>query len=464
MNHLIDQVLLTKYDVSGPRYTSYPTARQFHSQFGEGDYRWHIEHSNQDPVPKPLSLYLHIPFCKALCYYCGCHKIITQNRSKILTYLDALHKEIKNQASLFDPDREVRQVHLGGGTPTYLYTAEIQQLLNTIKQYFKLAPMPDCEMGIEIDPRTTDKVDIEVLANMGFNRMSFGVQDFDRQVQVAINRLQDKDQTLELLYTARSAGVASLSVDLIYGLPKQTQQSFVETLKAIIAAHPDRIALYNYAHMPSIIKAQKMIQENDLPEAEAKLELLNLSIDTLTAAGYCHIGMDHFALPSDPLSRSLDKGELHRNFQGYSTHGDCDIIGFGASAISRVGDAFSQNHKNLLDYQRCIKNQRLATQRGYSLSADDRIRAAVIQHIMCSHILNFKDFGRAHHIIFKQYFQRELEQLKPMSDDQLLIITEDKLQITARGRLLLRNIAMIFDAYLPQNNSADNCIQFSKVL
>ncbi len=461
----IDQALLKKYNINGPRYTSYPTAKEFSESVSSESYHWHVEDSNQDPIPKPLSLYLHIPFCKSLCYYCGCHKVITQNTSKAQNYLDTLHKEIELQAKLFAKDREVKQIHLGGGTPTYFNTADIHKILDTIENHFNLTPISQREFGIEIDPRTTTTTDIKRLALMGFNRMSFGIQDFDRDVQIAINRIQDKDETIDLLKAARSAGTKSLSVDLIYGLPKQTADSFAKTLEEIIKVKPDRIALYNYAHMPQTIKSQKLINDEDIPSAKVKLALLTLSIDTLTAVGYRHIGMDHFALPDDPLSQSLEQGTLHRNFQGYSTHGDCDIIGFGVSAISKVGDIFSQNYKKLFDYQNRIQQKSLAIEKGCSLSIDDKIRAAVIQHIMCSQTLDINAFNRTHSIIFECYFKKEIEKLSPMINDGLLIITPEKLKITEKGRLLLRNIAMAFDTYLSEKLSKDeNLIKFSKVL
>lgn len=464
MKNNIDHILLSKYNISGPRYTSYPTALQFADQFSAEDYRRSAELSNQALKAKPLSLYIHIPFCESLCYYCGCHKVITQNRDKVRDYLDSLHREIQLQSKLFDSCREVKQIHLGGGTPTYLSTAEIKQLVVHIQKHFTLSVLSECEMGIEIDPRTSCESDIRQLARMGFNRMSFGIQDFDPQVQAAINRIQSKDQTLKLLATARQSGVESLSVDLIYGLPKQTVHGFADTLSTIVETRPDRIALYNYAHMPQRIKSQKLIKQDDLPSPEHKLELLCLSIETLTEAGYCHIGMDHFALPDDPLSRSLEHGGLHRNFQGYSTHGDCDIIGMGVSAISKIGDSFGQNIKSLTRYQEYINCGQLAIERGYVLSQDDQLRAAIIQAIMCSATVDFNVLTQTFGMDFDVYFKHELEQLMPMVDGGLVVLTDQSIRVTEKGRLLLRNIAMTFDAYLPTNQSADNGIGFSKVL
>ncbi|MFT5421320.1 MAG: oxygen-independent coproporphyrinogen-3 oxidase [Candidatus Endobugula sp.] len=461
----ISQALLKKYNVSGPRYTSYPTALQFDPLFTEKHYRWHIEDSNQHPIPKPISLYLHIPFCHSLCYYCGCHKFITRNAKKVNTYLAALHKEINLQAALFDNDREIKQIHFGGGTPTYLGAEQIAHLLYTIKQNFTLAKKTDLEISIEIDPRGMNASDIQALADIGFNRMSFGVQDFDHQVQIAINRVQDKDLTLELLQAARSANIQSISTDIIYGLPKQTHDSFKATLETIVNARPDRIALYNYAHMPDRIKSQKLIHATDLPSSDEKLALMELSIETLTAADYLHIGMDHFALAKDPLSRSLKQKKLQRNFQGYSTHGDCDTIGLGVSAISQINDGYSQNDKSLDIYNSSIKNNRLAVARGYALTQDDQLRAAVIQQLMCQRTVNFEEFNHLYHIHFITYFQTELNNLSPMIEDKLLTLNKQGLQITNKGCLFLRNIAMVFDAYLSTKDPSDEqSLRFSKVL
>lgn len=458
----IDKMLLQKYGVNGPRYTSYPTALQFHSQFNETTYRQHVDKSNQYPLPKPLSLYLHIPFCHSLCYYCGCHKFITHDSGRVNQYLNSLHHEIRLQAALFDKDREVKQVHLGGGTPTFLDTKQLEQLLNTIKANFTLSS--DVEMGIEIDPRTTDSNDIIALHKMGFNRMSFGVQDFDNNVQIAIHRVQDQQHTTTLLQDARRAGVKSISVDIIYGLPRQTLASFKKTVDIITRARPDRVALYHYAHMPERIKSQNLIKESDLPSSDEKLEILELSINALREAGYKHIGMDHFALPDDPLSLSLENGGLHRNFQGYSTHGDCDIIGFGASAISRVNDSYSQNEKYLKRYQKLIQQQSLAMVKGYSLSADDEIRADVIQKIMCQREIKFSEVSQKHHIYFEQYFFSELTELKTMVVDGLVRISDSGFYITDKGCLLLRNVAMVFDRYLVDQREQKQRLYFSKAL
>ncbi len=457
-----DKAMLQKYGVNGPRYTSYPTALQFHSQFGEDCYKKHADKSNQYLLPKPLSLYLHIPFCHSLCYYCGCHKFVTHDSGRVNHYLNSLHHEIRLQAKLFDKDREVRQIHFGGGTPTFLETEALQQLINTIKANFTIGS--DVEMAIEIDPRTTDTQDVLDLKAMGFNRMSFGIQDFDEQVQVAINRVQDKKHSLDLLQAARAAGVESISVDIIYGLPKQSLPSFQKTLDTMSAIRPDRIALYHYAHIPERIKSQQLIMTSDLPGSDEKLDILEGSIQALSEAGYLHIGMDHFALPDDPLSLSLKEGKLHRNFQGYSTHGDCDIIGLGVSAISRINDSYSQNEKLLKRYQKRIHQHGLAIAKGYSLSSDDEIRADVIQRIMCQRSINFAEVSQKYHIYFEQYFYSELEQLKEMQKDGLLSIGLEGVTINDKGCVLLRNIAMVFDAYLRHQKEQNQPLYFSKAL
>lgn len=460
---IIDKEMIIKYDVKGPRYTSYPTALQFHSLFTEDKYRWFVNDSNQHFIPKPLSLYLHIPFCKSLCYYCGCHKFITSNHDKVEKYLNSIKREIELQAKLFDKDRDLKQIHFGGGTPTYLTIGQLQELLQTIKENFTPSKH-DLEIAIEVDPRTTDINDIHLMAELGINRMSFGVQDFDKEVQVAINRIQGRQQTLELLQAARQAGVKSISTDIIYGLPKQTTQSFKKTLNTIIDARPDRVALYNYAHIPDKIKSQTLIATNAIPSSNEKLELMCMSIQSLTDAGYQHIGMDHFALPEDALSISLEKGTLHRNFQGYSTHGDCDIIGIGVSAISRVNETYSQNDKELNSYHAKVKKDKLPIIKGYALSEEDQICSDVIQEIMCRKYVNFVEFSYKHQINFSYYFHQELAQLKPMINDGLITVTEEEFTVTSKGRLFLRNIAMAFDTYLMNQGTILENTTYSQVL
>ncbi len=454
----IDKTLFKKYNVHGPRYTSYPPATQFTKDFTQQDYYWHVESSNEDPLPKPLSIYIHLPFCNALCYYCGCHKFIAPQTSTVMSYLDNLKHEIKMQAALFNDDRQVQQIHLGGGTPTYLSTEYIQSLIKTIKENFTLSNRYDFECAIEIDPRTTSNEDIKDLVEIGFNRMSFGVQDFDPAVQKAINRVQSKEEVTSRLQAARDAGIESISVDLIYGLPKQNIESFNQTLESIIAIKPERIALYNYAHMPDLIKSQRLINAKELPDTNTKVELMAMSIQKLLDAGYIHIGMDHFALPSDSLSESLINHTLHRNFQGYSTHGDCDLIGFGVSAISHIGDCYSQNTKIISEYKDAIESGTHPIIRGYNLSKADAIRTDAIQQLMCNRSLNLDKFGYIHAIDTKYYFAKELQALSVMATEGLVEIDNHTIKITDNGCLFLRNIAMVFDDYLQSapNNGSDN--------
>lgn len=445
---ILENGLLEKYGVHGPRYTSYPTAPHFSTEFGEQQYAEHVLVSNDNPVPKPLSLYVHIPFCNSLCYYCGCNKIITPDQSKAEVYLDYLYREIALHGKLYNGDRLVEQIHFGGGTPNFLSVNQLEEVMEVLAQHFHFGLPGNMEVGIEIDPRVVNVEDVKRLVGIGFNRISVGVQDFDLAVQQAVNRVQSKQQVLDVMAAARESAVKSISVDLIYGLPEQTVASFNQTLDEIIAAKPDRIALYHYAHMPQAITAQKMIDERTLPSADTKLAIFDSCMQRLQQAGYVYIGMDHFALPEDSLAQGLKTGDLHRNFQGYSTHADCDIVGFGVSAISRIDDAYSQNQRNLSAYMKDIDGQHLPIQHGLSLNADDRLRSDVIQHIMCDGKVSFKTIGELHHIYFDQYFAQEIEGLKPLQEDGLLLLDANSFEVTEKGRLFLRNIAMIFDAHL----------------
>lgn len=452
---------IQRYGVSGPRYTSYPTAMQFHERFGADEYAWAVDHSNEDPVPKPLSLYVHIPFCHSLCYYCGCHKIITHNQKRVENYVADLDKEIRLRSLGFNAERELRQIHFGGGTPTYIALADIDRLLIQIRKSFKVSD-EGSEIAIEIDPRKVDPARLDRLYSMGVNRMSFGVQDFDRTVQKAVNRLQDEDHTLALIDHAKNLGV-SVSVDLIYGLPHQGMKSFMHTIDSILRVRPGRIALYHYAHMPLRIKAQRLIKGDDLPNTETKTALFCESIQRLEAAGYIHVGMDHFALPDDDLIQSAKQGALHRNFQGYSTHGDCDLIGIGVSAISKIGDSFSQNTKQTKFYHETLATDRFPIEKGYRLDSDDVIRADLIQNLMCRKGVNYAFFGAKHQIVMRQYFAAELIALLPLAKDGLIQLDPFGFTVTELGVVLLRNIAMVFDYHL---STADVGGQnrFSKVL
>ena len=450
-DQLFNRPLVEKYDRPGPRYTSYPTAPQFHSAFAEDDYRAAAERSNRVALPKPLSVYVHIPFCRSLCYYCACNKIITHNTERAAEYLDWLKQEIQVQGALFDETRRMTQLHLGGGTPTYLSNAQLGDLMAALDAAFHFAPVEEREFSLEVDPRTVTPAQIHELHELGFNRLSFGVQDFDPDVQKAVNREQSEEQVFELVQAARDAGFQSISVDLIYGLPLQTVASFDTTLDKIIALRPDRLATYSYAHLPELFKAQRLIRPEDMPPPERKIELLELTIRRLTAAGYVYIGMDHFALPEDELTLAKEKGTLQRNFQGYSTHADCDMIGLGITSIGKVGDSYSQNVKETAQYQARLEAGRLPVMRGYRLNDDDRLRRDVINTLMCHGRLDFAEFEARHDIVFGEYFAEALTQLQEMADDGLLTMEDSAIEVLPAGRLMMRNMAMAFDAYLKPN-------------
>ena len=450
MGHVptFDRALVEKYDRPGPRYTSYPTAPQFHSAFAMDDYQAAATRSNQGAQVKPLSIYIHIPFCKSLCYYCACNKIITQKTHRAVEYLDYLKREIAMQAALFDKSRKLTQLHLGGGTPTYLTGEQLGELMDHLRQQFNLDESDNHEFSIEVDPRTIDIARIAELRAQGFNRLSFGVQDFDEKVQAAVNRLQSEQQVYDLVAAARAAKFKSVSVDLIYGLPLQTVASFDTTLSKIIALRPDRIAAYSYAHLPELVRAQRLILREDMPPPERKLELLELTIARLTAAGYVYIGMDHFALPDDELVIAREKGTLQRNFQGYSTHAQCDLIGLGVSSIGMVADSYSQNVKELSQYYARIDQGLLPVHRGYRLNDDDRLRREVIVDLMCHGRIDFAKIERNHGIVFVEYFADALAKLAEPVADGLVQISDDAVLLLPQGQLMMRNVAMAFDAYL----------------
>ncbi|MBS8270813.1 oxygen-independent coproporphyrinogen III oxidase [Halomonas litopenaei] len=441
------RALVEKYDRPGPRYTSYPTAPHFHDGFGVADYRQAVERSQQGE-PKPLSVYVHVPFCESLCYYCACSKIITHNRERAADYLALLKREIALQAALFDESRELNQLHLGGGTPTFLSNDQLKGLIDALARHFRFAPEQRREFSLEVDPRTVTPAQIHELREMGFNRLSFGVQDFDPLVQKAVNRVQSEAQVAALVDAARDAGFASVSVDLIYGLPLQTRDSFDATLAEVVALRPDRIAAYSYAHLPSLFKAQRLIRDEDMPPPGRKLELLELTIERLTQAGYIYIGMDHFALPEDELSRARHDGTLQRNFQGYSTHAQCDMIGLGVTSIGKVGDAYSQNVKTTAEYAEHLEAGRLPVLRGYRLSDEDQLRAELITSLMCHGEVRFAEFEARHAIDFRTHFASALDQLDEMQADGLIEIKQQALRVLPAGRLMMRNVAMAFDAYL----------------
>ncbi|MET0090112.1 MAG: oxygen-independent coproporphyrinogen III oxidase [Candidatus Thiodiazotropha sp.] len=461
MDHttLFDLDLIAKYDQSGPRYTSYPTAVQFHEGFGEEEYRTIARESNASG--SPLSLYFHIPFCDTVCFYCACNKVATKDRSMASGYLARVYEELRMQSELFDSSRVVTQLHWGGGTPTFISHDEMRELVGKTRQYFNLLDDDSGEYSIEIDPREAQGDTIKLLRELGFNRMSLGVQDFEPTVQKAVNRIQSKEETLQVLQAARDEGFRSISIDLIYGLPFQTLESFSSTLDQILEVDPDRLSVFNYAHLPSRFKPQRRIDEKDLPLPQEKLDILQMTIDKLSSAGYVYVGMDHFAKPNDELVLAQENGTLYRNFQGYSTHSDCDLIGLGATSIGMVGPSYAQNMRSLDEYYQRIDAGRLAVFRGVALNRDDLIRRDVITRLICHYTLSMNDVEKTWEMNFRDYFAAELGQLQEMQADGLLSIEADRIVVQPRGRLLIRNICMKFDHYLGSTASQGS---FSKVI
>ena len=450
MNHQIvfDAELLRRYDKSGPRYTSYPTAVQFHTRFTEMDYRTQAGRTNAVVPPRPLSLYFHLPFCDTVCFYCGCNKVVTKDRKRASPYLGRLHREIAMQAELFDPGRTVEQLHWGGGTPTFISHEEIQELMNVTREHFRLRDDDQGEYGIEVDPREVRPETLALLRRLGFNRLSMGVQDFEPAVQKAVNRIQSEAETFAVLNQARTLGFRSINMDLIYGLPHQTVESFGRTLEKIIDAGPDRLSVFNYAHLPEMFKPQRRIRAEDLPSPQEKLNILQLTIERLTQAGYVYIGMDHFARPDDELAVAQRHGTLYRNFQGYSTHAECDLVAMGMTAIGMVGDCYSQNLKTLDNYYAAIDAGKLPVMRGVRLDADDTLRRAVITQLICHFTLDFAAVERAYGIRFADYFAAELTELNVMQQDGLIEMDAESIRVQPAGKLLIRNICMLFDRYL----------------
>lgn len=439
-----DARLLGRYDVNGPRYTSYPSALQFHDAFGAEDYARAAAQSKR--TGKPLSLYLHVPFCDTVCFYCACTKIVTNNRAHADAYVERLHAEIGRQASLLGAGRALAQMHWGGGTPTFLSLEQIASLVDAIARRFVMTHDDDAEYAIEIDPRSAGPASIRALRALGFNRLSIGVQDFDPRVQEAIHRVQPRALVEAAIDAARSSGFRSVNFDLIYGLPYQTPESFSSTLDAVIEMAPERLSVFSYAHLPQQFKMQRCLPDA-LPDGPQKLALLQTIVARLTAAGYVHIGMDHFARPDDELARAQAAGTLHRNFQGYSTRADCDLVGVGMSAIGRVGDSYAQNAKTLRDYYDAIDAGGLAIARGVRLDDDDRIRRDVISRVMCHMSLDFGAIEQAHAIEFAAYFASELGELADLAADGLVAIDEHGLRVLPAGRLLVRVVAQVFDRY-----------------
>ncbi len=454
-----DEELIKRYDGRGPRYTSYPTALQFSERLGEREYRANALGSNAGGAP--LSLYVHIPFCHSLCYYCGCNKIVTRNQARVERYMEMLHKEILMQSELFDRTRRTEQLHFGGGTPTYLDHGQMDELMASLRRAFNFDDSNAREFSIEVDPRTVDADGIRYLTDLGFNRLSLGIQDFDPTVQEAVNRMQSYDEVSRLVKAARTASFKSISFDLIYGLPHQNVASFDATLDRVIGLRPDRLAVYNYAHLPDRFKGQRMINADDIPAPSTKLDILHHTIDRLAECGYVYIGMDHFALPEDELVQARGDGTLQRNFQGYSTHGGCDLIGLGVSSISSIGNVYAQNAVTTMEYETLIEDGHLPVKKGVAVDDDDLLRAEVIQALMCYDRLDFDAFDASHGIEFRDYFESEIERLQPLASDELIEVDADGISITAKGRLLLRCIAMVFDRHL---NEIDTDKRFSRAI
>lgn len=456
---VIDPVLIRKYDVSGPRYTSYPTADRFVGAFGEGTYKHWLARRNSGGISQPLSVYVHLPFCNTICYYCACNKVVTRDRSKSARYIQYLEKEIGLVGSLLEGDHRISQMHWGGGTPTFLAREEMRALCNAINVQFDRSD--DCECSIEVDPRSVEPGMMAYLAELGFNRVSIGVQDFDPAVQKAVHRIQPESVTRRVIEEARAAGFRSVSLDLIYGLPKQSFDSFNATIDQVLALDPDRIALYSYAHLPNRFKPQRSIAVAELPSAETKLQILTLAIGRLTGAGYCYIGMDHFAKPGDDLAVAQRQGRLQRNFQGYSTYPECDMLGFGVSAIGRVGPTYSQNLKDLDEYYAALDGGHLPVAGGIVLIGDDLVRRAVIQALACQFRLSFEPIERAYQLDFRSYFASELQELKRLEQDGLVELQPEGIVVTSKGRLLVRIVCMVFDRYLREGRQQ---ARYSKVM
>ena len=457
----ISENLLTRFDVSGPRYTSYPTADRFVEAFTADDYSQALaqRRSGAAALALPLSLYVHIPFCESLCYYCACNKIITKHHDKAATYLRYLSREVDLHTARMGTGQTVSQLHLGGGSPTFLSDAELRELMGMLRRNFHLAP--GGEYSIEVDPRTIDAQRLDTLAELGFNRLSFGVQDFDPAVQKAVHRVQPAEQVFALVEAARARGFESINVDLIYGLPQQSPESFDRTLAQVNQLRPDRIALYAYAHLPERFKPQRRIATVELPSAGAKVSMLSRSLAAFIGAGYVYVGMDHFALPEDSLAVAKRQGRLHRNFQGYSTQPDCDLIALGVSAIGRIGATYSQNAKTLDEYYDYLDQGRFPVVRGLAVTRDDLVRRAVIMALMCQGQLQFESINLAYLVDFKNYFASEMVALQGLAEQGMVVVDDAGIQVTAQGWFFVRAVAMVFDKYLQTDRTR---ARFSKII
>ncbi len=458
-----DPDLMRRYDREGPRYTSYPTALQFREGLDPAIYQAAAAASAGALDGSPLSIYVHIPFCQSPCFYCGCNKIVTRQWHRADPYVEDLIAEIGMRSPMFDRGREVEQLHFGGGTPTFLSLQLLRHLLDEIGRNFRLTAAATRDYSIEIDPRTVDEQYLQTLTEFGFNRISLGVQDFDPDVQRAVNRIQSVESVERLLVRARELGLRSINFDLIYGLPRQTLATFAATLDRVIGLRPDRLAVYGYAHMPRVFKGQRQIKSSDLPDARMRLALLQLAVNKLTEAGYVYIGMDHFALPTDSLALAQRDGTLHRSFQGYTTHASRDLVSFGVSAIGQVGNLYIQNYKLLPQYTDAVRRGVLPSQRGVTMSADDVLRRDVIQQVMCHGDIDVAATEARYGIAFDDYFDASLDRLQTLIEDGLVVRSPGHIRLTSSGRLLMRNVAMVFDAYSRPVDSA-NAPQLSRVI
>ena len=455
---VFDPDLIKRHDKSGPRYTSYPTAVQFHDGFNETEYRRVAQATNAGS--NALSLYFHIPFCDTVCFYCGCNKVVTKDRSKAAPYLDRVYKELAMQGELFDSSRMVDQLHWGGGTPTFISPQEMRELMDNTRKHFNLHDDDTGEYSIEIDPREVTPATIGLLRELGFNRMSLGVQDFDPMVQKAVNRIQTEAETMAALEGARQVGFKSISIDLIYGLPLQNVSNFSRTLDKILEVDPDRLSVFNYAHLPEMFKPQRRINEAELPSASMKLDILQMTIERLTSAGYVYIGMDHFAKPNDELAIAQRSGQLYRNFQGYSTHAECDLVGLGVTSIGKVGNTYSQNVRTMDEYYAQIDAGHIPVFRGVELDDDDVLRRDVITRLICNFGLDKRAIESEYGLVFTDYFAFELPELDQLQSDGLIVTDADSITVLPAGHLLIRNVCMVFDKYLRGSVAK----RFSKVI
>ena len=459
---VLTEAMLRRLDQPGPRYTSYPTADRFVEAFGASEYRQALQQRASGAYvggTPPLSLYVHIPFCESVCYYCACNKVITKHHERAADYLDVLTQEVALHTAVLGRGQSVSQLHLGGGSPTFLSDAELSRLMLMLREAFRLTP--GAEISIEVDPRTADAQRLQHLATLGFNRLSFGVQDVDDEVQKAVHRVQPFGQVRDLMRAARDIGFESINADLIYGLPRQTPASFERTVAQVAELRPDRIALYAYAHLPQRFKPQRRIAVEQLPLADQRVQMLGGAITGFIAQGYTYVGMDHFALPGDALAAAKRQGRLHRNFQGYSTQPDCDLIGLGVSAIGRVGATYSQNAKTLDEYLDTVRQQQFPVVRGLALTRDDLVRRAVVMALMCQGRVEFESIELAHLIRMHDYFKAELADLQAMADMGLVALTSDAVQVTATGWYFVRAVAAVFDRHLRADKSRE---RFSRII